>query len=201
MDVLPVVADFFLGIDPGKKGAWAIVGDDGEPRVVEPLPYMGDRVNIHALKDGWEEWVKPGLRFHAVMEHPLLMPDQAGGQSAFINFGMMVGLATLMNMSIAMPMPHVWKGKMRLSKDKTMSLKLVSELWPVWRARCTGPRGGMLDGIAEALLIAEFGRRAQLRIRTPEPVRQPATAQPGLPLGSRDPGTAAFFKEALEGYE
>lgn len=164
-----MTTDLYLGVDPGKKGAWAILNADGTPLHVEALPYMGDRLDIRALLPAWQAWLSHGGQsYAAAMEYPLAVQGQSGGEQAFLNFGILIAAATLCGCSLHLPKPHIWKGKMNLSRDKSMSLKMVADLWPDWYPKVTGPRGGMLDGLAEALLIAEWRRRAELRIRTPE---------------------------------
>lgn len=172
-----MTTDLYLGCDPGKKGAWAILNAGGTPLHVEPLPYMGDRLDIRALMDQWSMQWDPdgGMNVTAAMEYPLAVQGQSGGEQAFLNFGILIAAATLCGCSLHLPKPHIWKGKMNLSRDKSMSLKMVADLWPDWYPKVTGPRGGMLDGLAEALLIAEWRRRAELRIRTPEMKREPRT--------------------------
>jgi hypothetical protein len=43
-------------------------------------------------------------------------------------------------------------------------MKLCLRLWPESKRLIYGPKGGMLDGVAEALLIAEYGRQ-KLKMR------------------------------------
>jgi hypothetical protein len=169
-----LTADWYLGIDPGKKGAWAWMrGVDGKPLKVGTLPYLGDRIDVVALMRTWQSELGIGLgrsaQFDAAIEYPLAVQAQSGGEKAFINFGSLLTTATLCGASLHLPRPHIWKGKMRLSKDKSLSVRMCVDLWPETYDWVHGPRGGLLDGIAEAMLLAEWRRRADRRIRTPEP--------------------------------
>jgi len=169
-------------VDPGKKGAWALLKADGTLLAVEPLPYFGDRIDVKALDSQWIAWLKPGAPFGVNIEYPMAVQGQSGGEKTFINFGILISAAERRGASIHLPRPHQWKGKLGLSRDKTASVRLALDLWPAWRDRFVGPRGGMLDGMAEAALIAEHLRRATLRIRTPEPaaIQGKATKRGGL---------------------
>lgn len=168
--------DLFLGVDPGKKGAWALLKADGTLLAVEPLPYLGDRIDVKALDEAWVELREPDRRpfslkaIAANIEYPMAVQGQSGGEKTFINFGILISAAERCGATIHLPRPHVWKGKLNLSKDKSASVRLAVDLWPAWREKFVGPRGGLLDGMAEAALIAEHLRRANLRIRTPEAV-------------------------------
>ncbi len=168
--------DLYLGVDPGKKGAWALLKADGTLLAVEPLPYLGDRIDSHELQQAFMR-AYPSTAPRAFngcganIEYPMAVQGQSGGEKAFLNCGIIICIAELFGAAIHLPRPHIWKGKMNLSKDKTASVRLAADLWPAWRDKFVGPRGGMLDGMAEAALIAEHLRRATLRIRTPEPAK------------------------------
>ena len=47
-------------------------------------------------------------------------------------------------------------------KEKDASVYRAQQLFPL--AQLVGPRGGKYDGRAEALLIAEYGRRQQTAV-------------------------------------
>lgn len=161
--------DLFLGVDPGKKGAWALLKADGTLLAVEPLPYLGDRIDVLALDEAWADAWRPHLITAAAnIEYPMAVQGQSGGEKTFINFGILISAATRVGAPLHLPRPHIWKGKLNLSKDKTASVRMALDLWPAWREKFVGPRGGGLDGMAESALIAEHLRRANLRIRTPE---------------------------------
>lgn len=169
-----MTADWYLGVDPGKKGAWAWMrGVDGRPQMVGDLPYLGDRIDVVGLMRTWQARIGIGLSretpFDAAIEYPMAVQAQSGGEKTFINFGTLLAVVTLCGGSLHLPKPHIWKGKMRLSKDKSLSVRMCVDLWPETYDWVHGPRGGLLDGIAEAMLLAEWRRRADRRIRTPEP--------------------------------
>jgi len=168
-----VTYDLFLACDPGKKGAWALLNQAGELLRVEPLPYLGDRIDVESLDAQWYDalTMQPGEQSVGFnLEYPMAVQGQSGGEKTFINAGILIALATLRGAAIHLPKPFQWKAKMGLSKDKSASVRLAVDLWPAWREKFVGPRGGLLDGMAEAALIAEHLRRANLRIRTPEAV-------------------------------
>jgi hypothetical protein len=166
--------DLYLGVDPGKKGAWALLKADGTLLAVEPLPYLGDRIDVTGLYNRWQD-IDLFPLFSTIgfnLEYPVAVQGQSDGEKKFLNAGILIALASLQRASIHLPRPHQWKSKLNLSKDKSASVRLAVDLWPAWRDKFVGPRGGMLDGMAEAALLSEHLRRATLRIRTPEPSRQ-----------------------------
>lgn len=166
-----MATDLFLGVDPGKKGAWALLRQDGELLAVEPLPYLGDRIDVIELQRQWSEAWPDGPSVGVNIEYPMAVQGQSSGDKTFLNAGMLICLAELRGAAISLPRPFQWKGKMNLSRDKSASVRMAVDLWPSWREKFVGPRGGLLDGNAEAALLAEHRRRAELRIRTPEPIR------------------------------
>jgi len=53
----------------------------------------------------------------------------------------------------------VWKKSLGLSSDKSKSCQKAALLWPDRHRDFYGPRGGLLDGRAEAALLAYVGYR------------------------------------------
>ena len=53
--------------------------------------------------------------------------------------------------------PITWKSAFKLSKDKELSMRACKFLYPESEKLIYGPKGGALDGIAEAILIAHYG--------------------------------------------
>lgn len=180
----------FLGIDPGRQGGWGIVDEDGAALHVEPLPYTQNQLDILTLN---KHLLSAEFLFTndttAVIEHPLTLSGESpsGHLNSGKNFGILLALCTLHRFVIHTPQPGAWKSKMRLGSDKGLSMKLCDQLFPTMHDMIRGPRGGALDGLAEALLIAEYQRRIDGRRRglrfdeipsTGKPVRQDKNTRP-----------------------
>ena len=157
------------GLDPGKSGALALIDEAGAE--VDPwlfdMPYLGDIPDVRwldeqlhmAYRDGGAEWELPVL---VVIEQPIAMPGQSSQSTAttFRSFGALLAWVTLAKVPLITPRPNAWKARLGVTKDKGSAVALAARLFP--SAGLYGPRGGMKDGRAEALLLAEYGRRHHL---------------------------------------
>jgi hypothetical protein len=167
---------YFIGVDPGKTGGWGIVGTDGSPVAAAPLPYQEKLLDWQQLTRQWARALELTGAFgtegalHVCAEHPIVRSGESdtGHFNSGVNFGLIRAAAQTVGARLTTPQPHIWKSKMRLGKDKALSMRLCDELFPSMYDTIRGPRGGALDGVAEAILIAEYARRAELRIKSNE---------------------------------
>ena len=53
--------------------------------------------------------------------------------------------------------PQKWKKHFKLGKEKDEAVALAVKMFPASESMFFGPRGGVLDGPAEASLIAVYG--------------------------------------------
>jgi crossover junction endodeoxyribonuclease RuvC len=143
----------FIGIDPGKSGAIAIIREDGtvDTAVFSEEAY---RLLIKQYKD----------ETFAVVEQVGFVPKGVKFSSISMfnfgaNFGFIQGLLYAYGVPYQTVRPNVWKKHFNLSKDKELSIQCAKRLFPnasLYRTdRCTIAH----DGIAEALLMAEYARR------------------------------------------
>lgn len=144
----------YLGIDPGLHGGIAYVaGHDAE---AWPMPITGKDVDVAALRQLLLE-IKPHIAF---VERAQPMPQQ-GGVSAYTigrNYGIVLGVLLVHQVRTEEINASTWKRAMGLSRDKGASISLASKLFPSVDLVPHGHRKHH-DGMAEALLIAEYGRR------------------------------------------
>lgn len=141
-----------IGIDPGKKGAMAIISGDGIS------VYAFDET---AYNSQFAEIVKKGDGVRCCLEHVGAMPGQ-GVTSMFSfgdNFGFIRGLLTAHNIPYELVRPQKWKKEYSITADKNSAITVCSRLFPdvslLPTSRCRKPS----DGFAEALLMAEYARR------------------------------------------
>lgn len=141
----------YLGIDPGKKGGIAIIPNGGKP---EAIPYSDtELLQICAGLQG--EPIKCAIeKVHA-------MPGQ--GVTSMFSFGQSVGYikGVLEARGIAyqeIP-PQTWKKEFGLNTDKQKSIDVCRRLFPAVSLRATPRCTTDHDGMAEALLIAEYAKR------------------------------------------
>lgn len=142
----------WIGIDPGKSGAIAVLDDDemrAETAVFDIERYrsiLGEAATGDAF---------------AVVEHVGAMPKQ-GVSSTFafgMNFGIIQGMLSAFGIPFELVRPQKWKREFSCTSDKNKSIEVAQRMFPdvslMRTERCTKPH----DGIAEALLMAEYGRR------------------------------------------
>lgn len=143
---------FYIGIDPGKSGAIAII--DGSTGVI--LTSVFGEIAYR----GMLEQVDPA---HSVccLEHVGARPGQ--GVTSMFNFGENFGFIRGLLLAFGIPYqtvtPSKWKREFSVTKDKGSSITACQRLFPrvslLANERCRVPH----DGIAEALLLAEYARR------------------------------------------
>jgi len=143
---------YYIGLDPGKSGGYAIIcGHD--------LEAHGDfdKAEIISL-------------FHAIAHMPggaicclekvHAMPKQ-GSVSMFSfgeNYGWLKGVLDACRIPFQEIPPQTWKKEFGLNSDKVKSVEVCRQLFPnaeLTPPNCRKPH----DGIAEALLMAEYARR------------------------------------------
>ena len=145
----------FIGIDPGKSGAMMAINEKGDS--VCSCPYGRDEYR-NALR---------GLKAHfdcrCVVEHVSAMPKQ-GCVSMFNfgeNFGFIQGLLEAMSIPYELVRPQKWKKVFSCTSDKNTSISVARRLFPSIRLMRTPKCRKPDDGMAEALLMAEYARRTQ----------------------------------------
>lgn len=142
----------FIGIDPGKSGALAILFDDGQ---VETHAFDAG-VYTHTLKAvrGCESVI-------CCVEKVGAMPGQ--GVVSMFNFGHNLGFIEGLLRAYGIPYqlvpPQTWKKEFSLTSDKAKSIEVCQKLFPNANLLATARSRKPSDGIAEALLMAEYARR------------------------------------------
>ena len=168
----------FGGIDPGFSGCLAIIRPDGTvqfhdpPVVALPLAKKSKAGNVrHRSEYLFAEMAKilreARLDF-VTLEKTVPMPSFKGGRmvqmpaaSAFgsgVGYGMyQMGLATL-GIPYQLVSPATWKAGLLAGQPKTKegAVAYAARLYPGASSSLYGPRGGILDGRAEALLLARY---------------------------------------------
>lgn len=150
-----------LGIDPGKSGAWAAVS---EYATAHPFPLAGKEVDFRGLTGLWNELFGGGYDLFAVIEKPVAMPKM--GKPSLLNYGRTCGILEGILIGLAIPFervaPQTWKKVMLQGlnkKEKGSSIIAAQRLFPKVSLLRTGKCRKQDDNMAEALLIAEYGRR------------------------------------------
>lgn len=160
----------YIGIDPGAKGALAIISEEGEFK--EVFDYPGTEHELASLLWDVFETRYPDHALYAAIEKVHAMPARSKGgkpvqgiASTFkfgTNFGIWkMGLAML-DIPFVEVTPQKWqkglitKADRQLGKDKG-NCAAAQRLFPT--APLYGPKGGPKSGRADALMIADWRRR------------------------------------------
>ena len=147
----------YIGIDPGKKGGVAVIKDLTDERMVEVYPYSDD-----TLKAACKEISSRGAdNAFCVVEKVGAMPKQ-GVTSTFNfgkSFGYILGVLEANGIPYQLISPQRWKKHFSLNNDKNKSIQTAKRLFPSVSLLPTDRCRVESDGMAEALLMAEFARR------------------------------------------
>lgn len=170
----------FAGVDPGVNGCLAIVRPDGAVEFHEPPTVAvkltgktktgGDRHRSEYLFSAIADILRESRIDFVTIEKVVAMPAFRGGarvplpasmaQQAGVGFGMwLMGFACFRIACQVVP-AATWKKAVMADHAKTKegSVVLASRLYPQVADQLTTPRGRILDGRAEALLLAHYGR-------------------------------------------
>ena len=148
-----------LAIDPGQKGAIAVLSDAQTVELLADLPVVSDK--SLAWIDGGELQslilsALQGRACVAYVERVSAMPRQ-GVASSFsfgVGFGSVLGVLQTLRLPLEFVTPAVWKRSYGLGSEKRASLDKARLLFPSADLRLAKH-----DGRAEALLLALYGVR------------------------------------------
>ena len=145
----------YIGIDPGKNGGIAILSDT-IPDVTVRVFSEDELLHIcKTFRKTFNEDCK------CVLEKVNAMPGQ-GVVSMFNfgqNYGFIQGVLKAYSIPFELVTPQKWKKEFSCTSDKNTSIEVCKRLFPNVNLKATERCKKDHDGIAEALLIAEYGRR------------------------------------------
>jgi crossover junction endodeoxyribonuclease RuvC len=144
----------FIGIDPGKSGGIACI--DTESGICYTVPYSDKE-----LIDMCSFESRKGTNVVCCLEKVGARPGQ--GVVSMFNFGQSVGYIKGVLEAFRIPYqeitPQKWKKEFGLNSEKAASAEVCRKLFPdislLATEKCRKPH----DGMAEALLMAEYARR------------------------------------------
>jgi len=146
---------YYVGIDPGKKGAFAVIDSYGDLVMVEKS------VTAHDLTQLLRTY-RPG---HVFVEKAQAMPGQ-GVSSMFAygqGFGELLGVLTATAIPFTLIRPAHWTKAMHLGtagdEPKKRSAEAFARLFPSAVEKTRLKSGRLHDGIVDAALIASYGLR------------------------------------------
>lgn len=159
-----------LSLDPGLSGAIAVYRPQTGALTVYDMPTLEagkaktkKRILDHfAIARLIDEINGDGLITEAFIEAVGVRQGQSAVSTATTcqNYGFLVGVLAAHFIPLTVIAPHVWKKSMKVTEAKDSSIARASELLPRHAGQFRGPKGGLLDGRAEAALIAVYGARS-----------------------------------------
>jgi crossover junction endodeoxyribonuclease RuvC len=154
----------YIGIDPGLNGAVGIIGPDFKIVYDTPTALIaGEKIKREHLRNAMALLLEPyayRLDVYAILEHVHAMPKQ--GVSSSFRFGEGKGIWEGILAAFKIPMelvsPQRWKKEMMADqgKEKKAARLKAMSLFPDMPDAFTRVKD---DGRAEAMLMAEYGRR------------------------------------------
>lgn len=141
----------YIGIDPGKSGALALLTEDGHCTVV-PFQESAYTAILKAAS---------GPSSVCCLEKVGAMPGQ--GVVSMFNFGhnlgYIEGLLQAFDIPYQLVPPQTWKKEFCVTSDKNTSIEVCRKLFPHVCLLPTARSRKPSDGMAEAMLMAEYARR------------------------------------------
>lgn len=151
-----------VGIDPGNSGALAFL-DPEQSRMwivdMATFTYETTRRMIKVDAYGTSRALRAHPVSHIYLEEVTASP-QMGVSSSFSfgeGYGILKGVAAALDIPLSTVKPQTWKKQLRVQADKRMAVQRASQLFPRIAHKFKGPKGGILDGRAEAALLAFYG--------------------------------------------
>jgi len=136
-----------IGLDPGSCGAAVLLREDGSTDIAR-----FDKLTQTDIADALREWNNDAC--FAYLEKVHAMPKQ-GVASTFkfgLNYGFLIGCLTSLMIPFEFVTPNTWQKALSCQShgDKNVTKAKAQQLFPHLK---------IIHCIADALLIAEYGRR------------------------------------------
>lgn len=148
-----------LGIDPGKKGGYCLIGPTGELKLYARMELNGREISVQPFVNLL--CPSDSVKTLVVIEKVHSMPGQSS-QSTFTfaeGYGKIKGVCEALGVSYELVHPQTWKREVLQGSDrsKEAAIEWVKRRYP----EVDLGKGGRVDsdGIADAVCIAEYGRR------------------------------------------
>lgn len=150
------------GIDVGLNGGVAVIhGKQLYTWAMKELGFLESMRQIAVYRD---DLVLDNKFFKVFIEKPSMRPGNARGSdtTAFKNYGYLLGCLEMAGFEPIEVLAQSWQKPLKLKhKSGTRAHKQeiasrARELWP--DHEFNGPRGGLLDGVTDAVMIAEYGK-------------------------------------------
>lgn len=149
----------YIGVDPGKNGGIALINSIS-PEINNTVHTFSEENLIGCISEVCE-YAGGSENIRCVLEKVNAMPHQ-GVVSMFNfgqNYGFIQGVLKAYNIPFELVPPQKWKKEFSVTSDKNTSIEVAKRLFPNVNLKATERCRKDHDGMAEALLIAEYCRR------------------------------------------
>lgn len=140
----------YIGIDPGASGGIGVINTEGN--TAEAIPYSDE-----AMTDTLSCYPQAKVMVEQVHAMP------GNGSTFMFNFGkafgFILGALAAYKIPYQLVPPTKWKREFSVTADKKTSIECCRRLFPTVELRRNAHCRTDHDGMAEALLIAEYARR------------------------------------------
>lgn len=151
--------DLICGIDPGKSGAIAILDRAGDLVAVYDMPTTKTSTGRQAVDPhGVAEILRKHEPSMTVLEQVATRPGEGavGAFSFGTSYGVVLGVLAALGLRHKLTRPDAWKKQVGIpaKSEKSVSIAFAKRLVPSCADALAGPKGGLKDGRAEAVLLA-----------------------------------------------
>lgn len=150
---------------PSKRKRKPVLDENGKPKRKKEASRTATKIDPHGIYRVLGDLKRESSDIVCVMEWVSEMPGNMG----MFQFGEGVGYWKMALVAHDIPftlhVPQRWKKVMLPGlphNDKIVSMEQAAQMFPDHSHLLLGPKGGPLDGRAEALLLAEYARRLHL---------------------------------------
>lgn len=159
----------YVGINHRKAGGIAVMDWANGSVTLHPIPGESERGKMREII---KTFISDIDEYKVVLERPIMSPysvlkpcpvcrhaaktpvARQGVGASYINYGMIIGMLESYGIPYEEVTSSVWKKALKLTSDKSLSVSTANRLYPKLKDTIK-----QKDGLADALLIAEYGRR------------------------------------------
>ena len=143
----------YIGIDPGAKGAMALLSDDNKPMII---PFDQERYieTIWGLKCEDAECICCIEAVHSISGQGIASSFKFGQ-----TYGWLLGMLDAIGIPYQPISPQKWKKEFGLTSDKAQSVEVCKRLFPSLNLKRTERSKKDDDNCAEACLLALYAKR------------------------------------------
>ena len=152
-----MIEKHYIGIDPGAKGAIAVIDESGQVVNLYDMPIILKKIDKYELLSILEHCATNCKSFFMIERCQYTPAIKGMGAFTFGQAVMAVDMAlAALGYKHDFVRPQKWKKEFELiKKDKKASIQKAKELFPGMKNKLLVSR----DGRSEALLLAEYARR------------------------------------------